>query len=164
VDGGDKLKTVATESLLDYIKSVEDLSRQEGLFAAFDLKHDFPNEWYKATRPPPDATERLLSLNNLHDRLPMFTRGRSADKIQAKEVYLLTPAALSASDLLLAQATNEHTFGDGTPFAEGPPVGTMKSFTLKELNDFSVDTWQITIKDRDTPIEKLWMVTRYVLN
>jgi len=50
-----------------FIKSVEELSRNEGLFAAFDLKHDFPNEWYKAMQPPADATKRVLMLNPIRE-------------------------------------------------------------------------------------------------
>lgn len=160
VEGGDKLKRAATDSLLDYIKSVEDLSREEGLFAAFDLVHEFPNDWRKAMQPPVGATERVLTLSDLNTRLPIFTKSRPPAKIQAADVYLFAPADPAPPKFALTRGTED--LGD---FGNGPDVGEkMKTFALKDLNDLPIDTWQIKINDRDTPIDKLWMVTRYVLN
>jgi hypothetical protein len=45
VDGGDNLKVKAAKSADDIMSPNGDSSQQEGLFAFFDLKHDFPNEW-----------------------------------------------------------------------------------------------------------------------
>jgi hypothetical protein len=156
VEGGDKLKKPASDSVLKYIKSVEQLSQQEGLFAAFDLKHDFSSEWFKAMQPPAGATERVLSLNNLNERLPIFTKGRQPDKIQATDVYVFTSANLSAAALTLTQATDEFTFMDG------PAVGTMKSFVIKDISS-PIDNWQLKIQDVKTKLEKMWLLVRYVL-
>ena len=86
IDGGDKLKKVAEDALLDYIDSVDNLSREEGLFTFFDLAHDFPDEWYQATHPAPGATERVLNLGKLNERLPLFTKGRDPKKIVASDI------------------------------------------------------------------------------
>jgi hypothetical protein len=155
VDGGDKLKVPATASVQQYIKGVEELSQQEGLFAAFDLKHDFPDEWYKMNNTPAGATERLLKLSNLFERLPIFTKGRLPAKILATDMYLFTPAALAASTLVLTQGAEEITF------TNGPPVGTtMKSFVTKD-NSVAMDSWQLKIKDVKTVLDKLWLIVRY---
>jgi Tc toxin complex TcA C-terminal TcB-binding domain len=156
VEGGDKLKKPAADSVLEYIKSVEQLSQQEGLFVAFDLKHDFSSEWYKATQPPAGATERVLMLNNLNDRLPIFTKGRQPDKIQATDVYVFTSANLSSAALTLTQGTDDLTFTDG------PAVGTMKSFVIKDISS-PIDSWQLKIQDVKTKLEKMWLLIRYVL-
>jgi hypothetical protein len=156
VDGGDKLKKPAADSVQGYIKSVEDLSREEGLFAAFDLRHDFPNEWAKATQLPAGATERLLMLNNLNERLPIFTKGRKPEKIQATDVYLFAPSDLSVS--LLQGTTEVGSFGGGVPVGE-----TMKSFSIKEISNCLVTNWQLKMSDTNTEIDKLWLVVRYVL-
>ncbi len=71
VDGGDKLKQPASDCVLDYIKSVEDLSQDEGLFAAFDLKNDFSDAGYTANHPPAAATERVLTIDKLNEKLPI---------------------------------------------------------------------------------------------
>jgi hypothetical protein len=156
LDGGDKLKKPASDTVKDYIKSVEDLSSNEGLFAVFDLQHDFPNEWYKAMRPPADATERVLALDNLFERLPIFTKGRKADKILAADVYLYTTAGLSASALKLTHDVDEFAFTDG------PPVGTMKSFAIKDAG-LQMSSWLLKINDVSTQIDKVWAVVRYIL-
>ena len=156
VEGGDKLKKPASDSVLEYIKSVEELSRQEGLFAAFDLKNEFGSEWYQAMNPPNDATERLLTLNNLNDRLPIFTKGHAPKKIQATDIYVLTPSALTASNLILKQNTEELTFTDGVS------IESMKSFVIKDIN-FPIVNWEISIQDKETEFDKLWLIVRYVL-
>ncbi len=156
VEGGDKLKKPAGDSVQEYMKSVEQLSQQEGLFAAFDLKHDFSSEWYKATQPPAGATERVLSLNNLNERLPIFTKGRQPDKIQATDVYVFTSANLSSAALTLTQATDDFMFTDG------PAVGTMKSSVIKDMSS-PIDSWQLKIQDVKTKLEKMWLLVRYVL-
>ncbi|MEH2358568.1 neuraminidase-like domain-containing protein [Nostoc sp.] len=154
LEGGDKLNNPAAESVMAYIKSVEELSREEGLFAAFDLKHDFPNEWYKAMNPPTDSTERVLMLNNLNERLPIFTKGRNPKQIQAIDVYLFSPTKLLASLMQDSEII---------PFTDGVAVGeTMKSFVIKD-NNLPMNSWQLKIQDGKIVIDKLWLVVRYVL-
>ena len=104
VEGGDKLKQAAGDSVQVYMKSVDQLSQQEGLFAAFDLKHDFSSEWYKATQVSAGATERVLMLTSLNDRLPIFSKGRQPDKIRATDVYLFTPTNVSSAGITLTRA------------------------------------------------------------
>jgi len=158
MEGGDKLKAAAAGSVQNYIKSIVELSQQEGLFAAFDLKHDFPDEWYKATNPPTGTTERVLKLSNIYEKLPIFTKGRPPEKIQATDLYLFTPAALAASTLVVTQGTDEYTFTDG------PPVGTtIKSFVSKD-NNVPMDNWQLKIRNIITGIDKAWLIIRYKIS
>jgi Tc toxin complex TcA C-terminal TcB-binding domain len=156
LDGGDKLKSVAEEWLTGYVKSVQDLSQHEGLFGFFDLRHDFSNEWYKATQPPSGATERVINLGNVSERLPFFTKGWKPDKIAASDVYLFASPGLSAANLLLLQDTNEIAF---TPDAA---AGTMDSFVAHDVGPMS--KWELEIKDVTTPLDQLWLVARYTLN
>ena len=159
VEGGDKLKKPATDSVLAYIKSVEDLSREEGLFTAFDLKHDFPTEWHKAMNPPAGITERVLMLNNLNERLPIFTKGRLPKGIQATDVYLYKPKALKPVIIKLIQSDSTET-----DFSSPQDVGTMSSSAIHaEDNAIPMDNWQVKIQDLKTPIDKLWLLIRYVL-
>lgn len=151
-EGGDKLKKPAADSVRAYIKSVEDLSRDEGLFAAFDLKHDFSSEWYKAMNPPAGSSEHVLMLNNLNERLPIFTKG--AKKIQATDLYLYTSEKISVT---LTQGAQE------IPFTDGVPVGkTMKSFVIKE-SDLPLSNWQLKIQDLTVEPDRIWLIVRYLL-
>ena len=158
LEGGDKLKEPAVESVMAYIKSVEELSREEGLFAAFDLKHDFPSEWYKAMQAPSGSTERIITLNNLHERLPIFTKGRDAKNIQATDVYLFKPQTLKSVAIKLMQSDNE------MDFSSPQNVGTMISSAIHAAdNAIPMDNWQVKIQDVKTEVDKLWLIVRYVL-
>ncbi len=156
VDGGDKLKKPAADTVLDYIKSVEDLSREEGLFAAFDLKNDFPNEWYGANHPPAGAVERVMTIDKLYDKLPIFTKGRLPSKIKAADIYLFVSGALSAASITATQGGNDISFTDAQT------VGAMKSFVAKDV-DAAMDSLQIKIHDTKAAIDKMWLLERYVL-
>jgi hypothetical protein len=107
-------------------------------------------------QPPTGATERILTLNHLYERLPIFTKGRKPEKIQATDVYLFTPSALPASALVPTQDSDELTFTDG------PAVGTMKSFTIKDIS-IPITNWELKIKDTEMKIDSLWLVVRYLL-
>lgn len=156
VDGGDKLKQVAADVVQQYVKDAEDLSRREGLFAFFDLKQDFSNEWYKAAQPPAEATERLLSLGDLYERLPVFTKGHAPDKILATAIYLFSASPPPASPITLVRADEEFDFADGIE------VGTMKSFKNEEIS-CQMKGWQLRIQDVKTELTKLWLVVKYEL-
>jgi len=156
VDGGDKLKMPASDSVMEYIKSVEELSREEGLFAAFDLKNEFPSEWYRAINPAAGANERVLTIEKIYEKLPFFTKGRKPEKIQAMDIYLFVSTSLSASSITVIQGGNDITFTDG------PMVGTMKSFVAKDVGA-AIDSLQLKIADTKTVIDKMWLLERYVL-
>jgi Tc toxin complex TcA C-terminal TcB-binding domain/Neuraminidase-like domain len=156
VDGGDKLKAPAAGSVEDYIKSVEELSREEGLFAVFDLKNDFPNEWYDANHPPAGATERVLAIDKLNEKLPIFTKGREPKNIPAKNIYLFASGSIPASSIAATQGGVDITFTPGTT------VGTMKSFVANDV-EASIGDLKIKIQDTKTVIDKMWLVERYVL-
>jgi len=159
LDGGHKLKIPASDSVLEYIKSVEDLSRDEGLFAAFDLKNDFSDAWYSANHPPAGATERVLTIDKLNEKLPIFTKGRSSAKIRATDIYLFASGSLTAAAFTATQGGNDITFADGPPL--GTP-GTMKCFVAKDV-DSAMDSVQIKIADTKTSVEKMWLLERYIL-
>jgi hypothetical protein len=154
VDGGEKLRAPAASSVRGYIKSVEELSRQEGLFAVFDLINDFPNEWYSANHPPAGATERVLTISKLNEKLPFFTKGHPPKKIVAKNIYLYVSGSIPSS-ISATQGGVDFTLGPGED------AGLMKSF-VAEI-DTAMDNLQIKLQDTKG-IEKMWLVERYILS
>lgn len=156
LEGGDKLRKPASDAVLEYIKSVEELSREEGLFAAFDLRNDFPNEWYAANHPPAGATERVLTIEKLNEKLPLFTKGRPPAKIKATDIYLLVSGSLPASSITATQGGNK------IPFTDGQAIGAMKTFVARDA-DAAMDSLQIKIQDTKITIDKMWLLERYVL-
>ena len=157
-DGGNKLKAPAAESVQQFIRSVENLSRDEGLFAAFDVPSDFPDEWYRANHPAAvGAPERILTMDRLNDRLPIYTKGHPAAKIQASDIYLFTSAsAITAASITATQG------GNPIAFTDSPALGGMKGFVAKDVAA-AMDTLKLTIADTKTAIDKLWLLERYTL-
>jgi hypothetical protein len=106
-------------------------------------------------QPPAGATERILALGNVYERLPVFTKGTQPAKILATDICLFTSSALTAASLALVQNGSEYTFADGQA------AGTMNSFVAKDVGTMS--NWQLKIKDVTTPLDQLWLVARYTL-
>jgi len=153
-DGGDKLKKAATEALLNYVKSVEDLSQKEGLFTIVDLRHDFANEWYKAF-----SNGRTMSLGNLNERLPIFTRTFDAKKIKAKDVYIASTDSVKSTDLTL-----QHKDADLDAFGGAVKVGESLSVYHLADQDETLDSWSLKFSDTLPEPDKMWLLIRYTLS
>jgi Tc toxin complex TcA C-terminal TcB-binding domain len=119
-DGGDRLKSVAAGAVADFVKDVASRSQEEGLFAMFDLRSEFANEWARASiAPPPGSSDpRKIALKGLLDRLPAYTKGRDPKKIIAVDVWLmLSPAAnwVQSATLIMPDGANpSFTKGEST--------------------------------------------------
>ncbi|WP_310481023.1 hypothetical protein [Chamaesiphon sp. VAR_48_metabat_403] len=150
MEGGDNLKANAAKSVQDYIKSVENLSKEEGLFAAFDLKHEFAAEWHKAMSSP--EADRVIMLNNLHERLPIFAKGRGPEKIKATDLYLFPLIDSTTSIGIQGQEDSMITFTKGNKYL---------SINGNDKGLFMSD-WQLKIAGASP--DRLWLVVRYTLS
>ncbi|WPD23166.1 MAG: neuraminidase-like domain-containing protein [Candidatus Electrothrix scaldis] len=156
LDGGNKLQQAASDAVQQYVRDVEELSREEGLFAFFDLKSDFSTEWNRAARPAEGATERLIPLGQLNERLPYFTVAYDPKKVVASEVHLFASDELNASSVSLLQKKEEFTFSDSVA------VGKMKAFAIKDV-DCPLTDWTVKIADMETELDRMWMIVRYTM-
>lgn len=158
VEGGDKLKGSASAWLKNYINSVEELSQREGIFAIFDLKHDFANEWYKAIQLPAGSTGRVMQLGNLLDRLPAFTKTFKATNIKAKDIYIAASSSVKSADLTI---NNKGTALD--PFGGNIKINeTTNLFHLSD-QDETMENWSVKFANDIVEPEKMLMIIRYVL-
>ncbi len=159
VDGGDKLKTPAADSVQEYIKNIEELSSEEGLFMVLDLINDFPNEWYAASHPAVSATERKLTISKLNEKLPIFTKGYPSGKILAKNIYLFVSGTIEAP-------ITANQGGIDLTFSPGKTVGTMQLFVANDI-EVAMDSLTINLKikasDPKDVIDKIWLLERYIL-
>jgi hypothetical protein len=161
VDGGQALGGPAAASVASYIKTVQDASSSLGLFAVFDIKNQFSAEFYKAMQSPvpTGATSRTLTLPNLQDRLPIYTRNTPAGKIVATDISLavhVSSGQLNAGDVTLAQA-------NGSAFADGPAIGGLQQFVIQGAAT-PVATWVFTVNNVTAVVDQLWLMIRYTLN
>lgn len=163
MDGGNKLKQPANDAFVDYIKKVDDLSQREGLFVLFDLKNEFPNEWYKAMNVPPGPSGRAMNLGNLSERLPYYTKNAQIKNIKAKDIYFAVDSGFKIADLTVTHSS--------TPLGvtmDGPDkVSSDTSLYHIGDVDFSMnkatDTWALQFANAAKEPEQMMMVVRYTL-
>lgn len=154
VFGGDSLKKIAIASIASYIKSIESLSQDQGLFALFDLKNEFANEWFRFQRNQP------FVMSNLNTRLPFFTKSTPPSKIKAKDVYLLTSAKITADTLKMAAQSGGG--GSEMDLTAGAPVAVLNC-VCSTNGDYAFTDWTLTRKKENPEIDDLWMLVRYTL-
>ncbi|KAN0108658.1 hypothetical protein V8E51_008400 [Hyaloscypha variabilis] len=159
-DGGDNLSSIASGAVTNYIKSMQNLSQDQGLFALFDLKSEFANEWAKAITPPstPGAVPTLI-LNNLAQRLPAYTRGTDPSKILAVDVYLL----LAPNPDWVSQATLIAADGTSLAFTKGPSLGQMAVWQNFGIG-IPISNWQLQLSGTGTVnLTRGFVMVRYQL-
>lgn len=157
---GERLTAVAADSVNDFIKSVDGLSQDQGLFAIFDLKAEYATEWARASSPPVSggATTKTVMMRGLLDRLPAYTKGRAVGKVRAQDVFLLLSATGWATGASLLTSG-----GDDVPFG-----GEVKDGNIKVLRALGVDTpvddWGVKFGGNGSgSLGRAWIVARYTL-
>jgi hypothetical protein len=70
-DGGDTLKSAATEAVKAILKRAQELKR------LFSLRHEFPSEWHKFVNAPSAVDGSALTVDLAAARFPYFVQGRA---------------------------------------------------------------------------------------
>ena len=162
-EGGDYLKKAAGAAVQEFLGKNEELGRQEGLFALIDLKHDLPNEWHRAMQEKDTDTDRVLSISNVSDFLPYFSKvyksNNKQEKFEAKatDIVLLIPEKSQPTNLRLKMNGM-----DDEPFAAGVTVGSTKTYVIMNQS-LKTDRWDIIFKDKGSGIDQMFMVVRFVI-
>lgn len=173
LDGGAQLQAAASGAVTAFIKSVENLSQDSGLVALFDLQSEFAIAWAQAVAAPPSTTTspppRVISLNNISDRLPVFTRGRPAGNVLASDIAIVTATDLPAGAYQLQVSGNLSpvTFTD----APDDQMGTSGMKVLRSSTDLGLPfsgtniAWKLSItsQDKSLVLQRIYLVIRYTL-
>jgi hypothetical protein len=165
-DGGDNLQAIVSSALSTFVKNVQDLSQDLGLFSLFDLKNEFSGSWYQAMNPAAGATQRVININNLNGRLPIYTL--TFNKSTATDIFLFTTSSISATAVSIVLA-NPGVGGGGEPVTfVGAPSITSGSTTLNVFQALGVSrvisSWQAIISDVTTPIDDMIMIVRFTVS
>jgi hypothetical protein len=112
VDGGDKLRDIASGVVGDYIKAVLDAGAPQGagLFTFFDLRADFATEWFRAGfgSAATGTGTRTMTLAGLSARLPLYAASTPAGRIVATRIALLAKGdSFSGGDAQVVQAVDQ---------------------------------------------------------
>ena len=104
------------------------------------------------------ATSCTLTLANLPDRLPLYTRGTAAGKIVATDISLavtVTSRHLDGADVTVAQA-------DGSSFTDGPAIGDLQQF-VREGASVPAATSAFIINNVKAVVGQMWLMIRYTI-
>jgi hypothetical protein len=156
-DGGDKLADAATGAVADYIRTIT--ASTDGLFSIVDARTEFATQWASFVRAPaplPAPQQRVLVLNKLNERLPIYTKGHPVTGLVAQQVWVITDAQVASGALSIVQGKNTLSF------TEGPVVKGLKNFVAP--GPAIISDWTLTLTDVSTPISRLWVVIRYLIS
>lgn len=168
-DGGAQLNAVAADAVSDFVHAITEMSKDQGLFALFDLRSEFASDWARARTPTLTSSGQVdpngvktINLPNLSSRLPAYTRGTDASNIIASDVYLLlSPLKNWTSQVTLI-----------TPDGTNPVLGrgsltqpTKEVAVLQKLGvDAPMTSWSIQLTGSGTvALTKGYVVVKYKL-
>jgi hypothetical protein len=143
-EGGGMLKQAAENNLNSYL---ENTSGEEGMAGLFNLKSEFPNEWYRFQHP--GNGNRALSLTGLKDRLPFVTKSRRVQRVEVTGIELLVSGEVTGLQL------------NGMALNPAAAIGDLKHFTVAGTFPGLSDAWNFTAAD--AALQNAWLVIRYSL-
>ena len=158
VEGGASLKLEAGKSVTAYINHAEQVSKEEGLFAIFDLKHDFPTQWHQLLSPNQETTS--FEITNSH--FPYLFNGRTLEIIETK-VYLKpkgnvrimpssTDITLNDTPISTWNARQDIPLTEGTVEGTGSPTKTWAIGIVGAFDKATIDDFLILIRYRVNPL------------
>ena len=152
-DGG-KFSTAAAAYVKAYFRSVEDMSRDEGLFVAFDLKQDFSAEWPKFGNASASGAGLQDDPRQPLRPIPDPAR-RPPDKVFATDIILVADGGSGNIDVSLVLPTEEVDFAKAR-------IGNVDCLTIND-DERKIADW--TLK-RTMPQQELagaWLILRIIL-
>ncbi|KPI41866.1 uncharacterized protein AB675_5621 [Cyphellophora attinorum] len=175
-EGGEALGRAAAGSVLEWMGTVEEASKEVGLLALLDVRAEFAAEWAKLAVAAPSATNgqadvRSLVLRQLQARLPAFVAGRDAAKVRVADVSLVTnlgfTEAASLGINLKYVGGSGGTSDQVVPFDSGPvKIGGMNMFRIATV-DATFGDWALQVSMSSAikvdGASRLWLIVRYKL-
>lgn len=170
-DGGTTLRKAATDSVIDWVSTVEDKSKDVGLLTLWDIRAEFAAEWAKLSGPPSNSSSpdvRTLVLRQLFSRLPSFVAGRDPTKVLVTDVSLVTNLPIAqASSITVDFKYLAGTDGENSPFDSGPiKIGKLQMFRITDAADQHFGNWALNVGMDGVTLDggsRMWMIVRYRL-
>ncbi|GAB1312051.1 BTB domain-containing protein [Madurella fahalii] len=149
-----------------------------GLWAMWDLKNDFANQWYgfgaqlAALKNKNDAeTEAVMGLGGLRERLPYWTQqGNGAAPVQVRSVALVSRDATLVDGMKLSAAADRKDGGSQPEQKwDADAVGDWRLRTRSQLSDSErkLHGWEIratsSVLGEKGVLDGVYLLVRYVL-
>lgn len=154
VYGGDTLKSIANDYVDSYLKEVK--SHKGGMWALFDAKYDFTNEWKEF------RSSHSLSMPNLDDRLPYFAN-RYSNRVTVDEIFLFTSTKVDATKWKMIVPSGPTTTREVTFNVSNTRV--LNCYSSGAKLDCPLGNWtlQLLRPDKGDSLRDLWVVVQYTL-
>ncbi|PVH76117.1 hypothetical protein DL98DRAFT_497477 [Cadophora sp. DSE1049] len=168
LDGGEKLRDIASSVVADYFKTILDAGAPDGsgLFTFFDLSTDFATEWFRAGFGSSAGDDVGMNLDNVSSRLPLYASSTRPEKIVATRVALLARgSSFSASDVSLVQKMpNPSQTAQEVAFKPGRDIEPLTGIISGDDGlQLPMTSWTLKVKQGSADLQGLWMVVRYSL-
>ena len=152
LEGGQALREAAGTSVL---KKVEGLDGSSGLHALLDIRNDFSTDWVALNAENEKGKTRITSMPNMEDRLPTFTRGRTA-KVEEMSVISDTPlpAPVKIENIELEKSGKS---GEDARYFVSEADMANRPLNIR-------GNWTLTIGDRKMDSSRVWLLVQYTLS
>lgn len=101
-EGGAVLRSQAAGELRQTLSDAALAEGRRGLYRVVDLRREYPDAWYRFLHPGGTTDDQQLTLEDLPDRLPYFTRGFEDRKARRIEIVVRAKEPASAFEAMLS--------------------------------------------------------------
>lgn len=170
-EGGEALKTAASNSFNTKLNTLALSENRRGLYRVFDLKHEFPTQWQQFLHPNVAGGEQVLNLEGLQQRLPYYTRGFASKKARKIELAAKVKNNAQTYQVMLSplgtEAAEWINLGAGTAYPGLHSVLVDRTGSEVDLNNWTVKIKRSAGEDfKSLPaddIESLFLIVNYTI-
>jgi len=170
-EGGELLKSKAVALFNQKMNDLALSENKRGLFRIYDLKREYSDKWYKFLHPANTTDDQQLVLDDLSDRLPLFTKKFTTKKVKQVEVIVLAKEADNSFKVELSPlGTNED---DRLPLSQDPTYqGLHRAFKNLTGSEIDLNSWTLKIQEdsaadfKSLPsdaIEEIFLIINYTI-
>jgi hypothetical protein len=120
-EGGDALKSNASDNLINKINKMLVSLKDTGLMQMFSIKHEFPTEWYAFINQPANNGDQTCSIQIDANRLPYFV-SQVKPKIISVSLFANSNIAMPALNITSPGSIVNNNFS----FAANPAFGNLQ--------------------------------------
>jgi hypothetical protein len=170
-EGGEALKTAASNSFNTKLNALALSENRQGLYRVFDLKREFPTQWQQFLHPNVAGGEQVLNLEGLQQRLPYYTRGFASKKARKIELAAKVKNNAQTYQVMLSPLGTEDadwiSLGAGTAYPGLHSILVDRTGSEVDLNDWTVKIKRTASGDfKSLPaddIESLFLIVNYTI-
>ena len=169
-EGGGVLAQGAKQEFAARLSSISLAEGRGGLTRLFDLRGEFPDQWYRFLHPTSPGGNQEITLGDLASRLPFFTRNRAR---KVRRIEVIAQQADADARYVVQLSALGHDDADLLTLApDGPYEGLHQA--VKDLEGEGIDfgNWTLRVRAKDAgdfhslpadALEELFLAITYTM-